>query len=108
MQSKSFPWKSVLLRAWQIGVLVLIGLCFLTLTDTAQTQETLSRVGSRGDEVRAVQQKLKKKRSFPKQANCRNNIKACCRQPLFGLVFPVSIKHRRNIWKYSGIIMRPS
>ena len=54
MQSKSFPWKSVLLRAWQIGVLVLIGLCFLTLTDTAQTQETLSRVGSRGDEVRAV------------------------------------------------------
>ncbi len=59
MQSKSFPWKSVLLRAWQIGVLVLIGLCFLTLTDTAQTQETLSRVGSRGDEVRAVQQKLK-------------------------------------------------
>lgn len=53
-------WRSRFLRAWQVGVLILIGLCFLTLTTpAAQTQAVLSQVGSRGDEVRAVQQKLK-------------------------------------------------
>ena len=54
-----WKWKSALHRAWQIGVLVLIGLCFWSLTDAGRPQEALSRIGSRGDEVRAVQQKLK-------------------------------------------------
>lgn len=58
-------WKSILLRIWQIALLILIGICFVTLTDSAvaasraeETQETLSKVGSSGTEVRSIQQKL--------------------------------------------------
>lgn len=55
--------KKALKRFWQIVMILLLNLLIITAVvypfSTEETVQTLSKNGSRGDEVRAVQQKLK-------------------------------------------------
>ena len=52
--------KKTLKKLWQIGVLALLNVFILTCaTNCAPQAEALSKFGSRGNEVRQIQQKLK-------------------------------------------------
>lgn len=51
--------RTVLLRCWRIGVVLLLNLLILSLAVASPLQETLSKYGYRGAEVVQIQKKLK-------------------------------------------------